>query len=87
MRILKVLLVLAPCVTVLGFYGGWFPLPTYGSDGEYHEVDVSLTSGPDILRDEAGNVTEPTTDLAGQVTAEVGEFGDRAINNVKSDDE
>ena len=68
MRIIKALLVLALCITVLGFYRGWFSLSSYGRDAESNKVNVSLTVDPDKMKDDAGKVKDKTTALTGQVT-------------------
>jgi len=59
---------------------------------EVHVVDRKRvpggrTSGPSKLRDDADSVKETTIDPTGQVKDGVEEFGDRAVNKVKSDHE
>jgi len=54
--IMKVLVVLAVCVVVLGFYRGWFSLSSSGSDAEAGKVNVSLTVDPDKMKDDADKV-------------------------------
>lgn len=63
MRIIKVLLVLALVVAVLGFYRGWFSLSSRGRDAESNKVNVKLTVDPDKMRDDAEKVTEKTAEL------------------------
>jgi len=63
MRIIKVLLVLALGVAVLGFYRGWFSISSRGRDAESNKVNVNLTVDPDKMRDDAEKVTEKTTEL------------------------
>ena len=87
MRIIKVLLVLALCVAVLGFYRGWFSLSSRGRDAESNKVNVSLTVDPDKMKEDAEKVKEKTTELTGKAAAEAKELGDQAKGNVKSDDE
>lgn len=68
MRIIKVLLVLALCVAVLGFYRGWFSMSSHGRDAESNKINVSLTVDPDKMKDDAGKAKDKTTALTGQVT-------------------
>jgi hypothetical protein len=68
MRIIKVVLVLALCVAVLGFYRGWFSLSSRGRDAESNKINVSLTVDPDKMKDDAEKVKEKTTALTDQVT-------------------
>jgi len=63
MRIIKVLLLLAFCVAVLGFYRGWFSLSSSGRDAETNKVNVSLTVDPDKMKDDAEKVEEKTAEL------------------------
>jgi hypothetical protein len=87
MRIIKVLLVLAFCVAVLGFYRGWFSLSSRGRDADSNKVNVSLTVDTDRIKDDAGKVKDKATALAGNGAAEAKEPGDQAQDKVKSDDE
>ena len=87
MRIIKILLVLALCVAVLGFYRGWFSLSSYGRDAESNKVNVSLTVDPDKMKADAEKVKEKTSELTGKAAAEAKELGDQAKGNVNSGDE
>ena len=66
MRIIKVLLVLAVCVAVLGLYRGWFSISSHGRDTESNKVNVSMTVDPDRMKEDAGRVKAKTEALTGQ---------------------
>ncbi len=68
MRFMKMLLVLAVCLTVLGFYRGWFSLSSHGRDAQSNKVNVSVTVDPDRMKEDAETLKEKTAELTGQVT-------------------
>lgn len=61
MRIIKVVLVLALCVAVLGFYRGWFSLSSYGRDAQNDKINVSLTVDPEKMKEDVEKVKEKAT--------------------------
>ena len=68
MRIIKVVLVLALCVAVVGFYRGWFSLSSHGRDAGSNKINVSLTVDPDKVKEDAEKAKDKTTELTEQVT-------------------
>jgi len=68
MKIIKVLLVLAICVAVLGFYRGWFSLSSHSREAGSHKVEVSLTVDPDKVKEDAEKAKDQTKSLTGQDT-------------------
>ncbi len=68
MKIIRVLLVLALCVTVLGFYRGWFSLSSPSRDAESNKVNVGLTVDPDKMKDDVEKAKDKTAALTGQAT-------------------
>ena len=56
MKLIKVVLVLALIVAVLGFYRGWFSLSTRDREGAGHTVDVNLAVDIDKMKDDAEQV-------------------------------
>ena len=67
MRFIKLLLLLAVCIAVVGFYRGWFSLSSHGRDTESNKVNVSLTVDPDKVKEDAGKAKDRTAALTGQV--------------------
>jgi hypothetical protein len=61
MRIIKVVLALALCVALLGFYRGWFSLSSRGRDAESNTVNVNLTVDPDKMKEDAEKLKANTT--------------------------
>ncbi len=86
-RTFIVLLVVALCVTGLGFYRGWIVLSSPSRDTESHKVNVNVTVAPDKVKEDAGKVKDKTTELAGKVTEQAKEYGDQARDKVKPDDQ
>jgi len=74
--LMKVLVVLALCAAVVGFYRGWFSLSSRGRNRESNKVNVSLTVDPDRMKDDAEKVKEKTTELGDKAAAEAKELGD-----------
>lgn len=58
MRIIRVLLVLALCVAVLGFYRGWFTFSSRGGEAGSSKVDIKLTVDTNKVKDDADKVRD-----------------------------
>jgi len=56
MKLIKVALVLALVVAVLGFYRGWFSLSARNREGASQKVDVNLAVDVDKMREDAEQV-------------------------------
>ena len=74
--LMKVLVVLALCAAVVGFYRGWFSLSSRGRDAESNKVSVSLTVDPDKMKEDAEKVEEKTAELTDKAAAQAKELGD-----------
>ncbi len=65
MRIIKILLVLAVCLALLGFWRGWFSVSSGTRDVESNKVDVTLTVDPDKAKQDAAQVKQKAGELTG----------------------
>ena len=69
----KVLLLLVICVTIVGFWRGWFTLSTQRSDTFSNKVDVRLSVDPDKANDDAERAATEITDTVKEGARKIGD--------------
>ena len=84
-RLFGFLIVLAICVTAIGFYRGWFTVSSHSPDAASQKVEINLSVDPDKMKADAETVKEKAEELTGQAKKEASELGQQVSDKVKSD--
>jgi len=64
-KLISVLVVLAICIAVVGFYRGWFTLSGPNRDSDGNKINVQLSVDPDKVKADAAQAKDKATERSG----------------------